>query len=474
MTFKLRSIATATTAAFIMGFGANSIADSTFDLVQALVTKGVLTEEEALPLLKGRENDIQLADSKVKKATKLKISDAIDNATLYGDVRVRYEDRKGNGIPAAPAAATNSEQKRDRARYKVTLGVKTESGDWYTDLVMALGTTGRSDNATFGKTTGSLNDKETLFVKRAMIGYKPTEWLTLEAGRMENPLYTTSMVWDADLTVEGLTEKLKYKVGQAELFGTLGQWAYKGDRIHINSTPATSTTTNELFAFQGGAKYNINDNTSVKAALTYSTISSNNFGKDFTPGLSTVALANNAGVNDLDTIEIPAEINFLTSKNIGVRVFGDYVYNTSGSDRFHKSVLATTKGAARDAVQAAGNDDNAWLLGLAIGSATDLKAFEGNKMAKGDWSARIWYQDVGVYSVDQNATDSDIFDSRVNMKGTVFKAQYNIQDNVLANFTYGHGKRKNNALGTPTGSGNDLGLNLRDFDLIQADLTYKF
>ena len=474
MTFKLRSITAATTAAFIMGFGANAMADSTFDLVQALVQKGVLTEEEALPLLKGRENDIQLADKKVKKAAKLKISDAIENATLYGDVRVRYEDRQGTGIPAAPAAAIDSDQTRGRARYKVTLGVKTESGDWYTDLALAMGASGRSDNATFGKTTGSLNDKETLFVKRAMLGYKATDWLTLEAGRMENPLYTTSMVWDADLTVEGLTEKIKYKVGAAELFGTAGQWAYKGDRSYINSTPVSATTTNELFAFQGGAKYAINDNTSVKAALTYSTVSSNNTGSNFKPGLSTVALANNAGVNDLDTIEIPAEINFMTSSNIGVRLFGDYVFNTSGNTRFNKAVSASKPGAERNAVSAAGNDDTAWMLGLAIGSAKELKDFEANKMAKGDWSARIWYQDVGVYSVDQNAVDSDIFDSRVNMKGTIFKAQYNIQDNVIANFTYGHGTRKNSALGTPTGAGNDLGLNLRDFDLIQADLTYKF
>ena len=483
MTFKLRSIAAATTASLIMGFGANAMADSTFDLVQALVTKGILTEEEALPLLKGRENDIQLADKKVKKATKLKVSDALDNATLYGDVRIRYEDRSGSGIagtiipPATAAVAANADQVRGRARYKLTLGVKTESGDWYTDLAFAMGGSGRSDNATFGKNNGSLNDKEGLNVKRAMLGYKATDWLTVEAGRMENPLYTTPMVWDADLTVEGLTEKVKYKAGDAELFGTLGQWAYKGDRSYTNvaGNPSTAnTTTNELFAFQGGAKYPINDVTSIKAALTYSTISSNNIGADFKPGLSTAVFASNAAVNDLDTIEIPAEINFLTSSNIGIRLYGDYVYNTSGSDRFNKAVLATTAGTARNAVQAAGNDDNAWMLGFVVGSAKDLKSFEGNKMAKGDWSARLWYQDVGAYSVDQNAVDSDIFDSRVNLKGTTFKAQYNIEDNVIANFAYGHATRKNSALGTPTGGGNDLGLNLKDFDLVQLDLTYKF
>jgi hypothetical protein len=113
------------------------------------------------------------------------------------------------------------------------------------------------------------------------------------------------------------------------------------------------------------------------------------------------------------------------------------------------------------------------LLGVAIGSAKDLKAFEGNKMAKGDWSARIWYQDVGAYSVDPNAVDSDFMDSRVNMKGTVLKTQYNIKDNVFVNFAAGHATRKENALGA-AGAANDLALNLKSFDLYQLDLTYKF
>ena len=64
-------------------------------------------------------------------------------------------------------------------------------------------------------------------------------------------------------------------------------------------------------------------------------------------------------------------------------------------------------------------------------------------------------------------------DSRVNMKGTTFKAQYNVQDNVALNFAYGHAKRKNDTFGAG-GSGQDIALNLKDFDLVQFDVTYKF
>ena len=486
MTFKLRSITAATTAALIMGFGANAMADSTFDLVQALVSKGILTEEEALPLLKGRENDIQLADKKVKKATRLKVSDAIDNATLYGDIRIRYENRQGSGFgDLATQGAKSIDQTRERARYKLTLGVKTESGPWYTDLALAMGANGRSDNATFGRSASTnLDDKETVFVKRAMVGWKATDWLTLEAGRTTNPLYTTPMVWDADLNLEGINEQVKYKLGAADLFFTAAQGIYQGDRKNFsaNKTNTGDSVNTELFAFQGGARYGINDNASAKAAITYTTINNSGNGANsksgsrFLPilaGAPNTATNAQARTNDLDTIEVPAEINFMASSNIGIRAFGDYVYNTSGNDRYKNAQAAATAGAQRNAIKAAGNDDTAWMFGVAIGSASDLKAFEGNKMVKGDWSARIWYQDVGVYSVDPNAVDSDFMDSRVNMKGTTFKAQYNIEDNVFVNLAYGHAKRKNGALGA-VGAGQDLALNLKDFDLLQLDLTYKF
>lgn len=469
MNFKLRNMVAATLAgSVLMGFGTSAMADSTFDLVQALVAKGVLTEEEALPLLKGRENDIQTADKKVKKAAKLSVSDAVDNATLYGDIRVRYEDRQGSGV----GAVANVDEKRDRARYKMTFGVKTEAGDWYSDLALAMGATGRSDNATFGSdaTGGDINDKQAVFIKRAVVGYKATDWLTVEAGRMNNPLYTTPMVWDADLNFDGLAEKVNYKMNFTDLFFTAAQAQYQGDRKNF-STPTGDTTTVELFAFQGGAKYTFDDHSSAKAALTYTTYTHNTNATKFSPQLntSTIAAVNatSAGVNDLDTIEIPAEYNYyMGSNSVGVRLFGDYVYNTSGSDRC---------AAAGAAICAKGNDDNAWMLGLLVGSATDYKSFEGNKAAKGDWSARIWYQDVGAYATDPNAGDSDFMDSRVNMKGTVLKAQYNFTDNVYANFAYGHATRKNSALGAAGSSKTqDIALNLNDFDLVQLDLTYKF
>lgn len=61
-----RVVMAALTGSALLGFGSNAMADSTFDLIQALVDKGVLTEEEAMPLMKSRANDEKAAQKKEK------------------------------------------------------------------------------------------------------------------------------------------------------------------------------------------------------------------------------------------------------------------------------------------------------------------------------------------------------------------------------------------------------------------------
>ena len=481
-----KKLAVAVSGAVLLMAGQFALADSTTDIVDALVSKGVLTEEEGKLITKGAQSKAK-ADEKANKS-RINVGSFIDSATLYGDIRVRYEHREGNGV-GATAGIENHEQ-RERGRYKLILGAKTESGDWYSDIAFAMGASGRSDNATFAgastsnQTVAGANGnatKETLYVKRAMLGYKPTEWLSVEAGRIDNPLYTTPMVWDADLQMEGLAEKAKFKFGNTDVFLTAFQSQYLGDRklfdapSNIGAPGASakiSATTNEVLGFQGGLKFPIEDNLTAKAAITYTYYThgrapSATNTATFSPSLGTAAAATaNSTTNDLDPIEIPFEFNYMTGRNIGVRAYGDWVQNMSADARAQNANLGLTGST--------GNDDQAWLLGIVVGSAKDLKGFEGNKLAKGDWQARIWYQETGIWALDQNAVDSDIFDSRINMKGTIVKAQYNFADNVFANFAAGHGVRKNNQYATAFSSGQDLDLNLRKVDLIQADLTYKF
>jgi hypothetical protein len=292
---------------------------------------------------------------------------------------------------------------------------------------------------------------------------------------MANPLFTTEMVWDKDLTFEGVAEKVTYSVGSAELFGNFVQSQYIGDyKGFYPNSAGTDRYTNNLLAFQGGVKFPVTDMISAKAAITYTTYSNNkssgtaaqNIFVPTTTGSGVVAT--NSGTNDLRTIEVPVEVDFKTAGDLSYKLFGDFVYNTSGEDRYNNAIAnATAAGVSATAVRNAGNDDTAWLLGAGVKSAA------GKAPTQGDWEARMWYQDVGVYAVDQNAVDSDFMDSRVNMKGVVLKAQYNVRDNVFVYFAAGQATRKNHGL-TAVGTASDIGLNLNNYQLYQLDLTYKF
>ena len=449
------------------------VVNSTTDIVNALVAKGVLTEEEGALLNKGREGEAAGQAKALKKAGRVTISDAIDNATIYGSVRVREEYRAGSGLSAAN---TTADQRLVRTRGKFEFGAKTTAGKWYSDVAFVTGSdaSARSDNFTFGGGgTNLYNQKESIYLKRAMLGYKPTDWLTLEAGRMANPLYTTQMMWDGDYSVSGATEKFNYTTGNLDLFATLGQWAhYKMERNVLDNISSganpVSPTTGEIYAFQGGAKYAINDRTSAKAALTHYVYGSESGRGIFQPTLkNTGPQITASGVNDLNIYEIPAEVNYMVTDKIGARVYGDYVVNTDADKRASAARIGNANFTDVD--------DTAWMIGLGVASAKDLKSFESNKAKAGDWSGNLWYQEIGLFAVDPALGDSDIFDSRLNFKGVTFKGQYLLEDNVALNVTAAHGSRLNDKYNAVSTSGVDLKLlNLNDFDLLQLDVTYKF
>src|SRR5260221_207334 len=113
------------------------------------------------------------------------------------------------------------------------------SDDFFYGIRLDTGTYGRSawvtmadDNAATAapgtsKAAQSNKSSDTIAVGLAFIGWKPTDWAQVIAGRQTNPLYTTSMVWDPDIAPEGLSEKLNFKLGDnATLFAVAGQYLY--------------------------------------------------------------------------------------------------------------------------------------------------------------------------------------------------------------------------------------------------------
>ena len=108
---KLRHLSVAVSSALLLGFGANAMADSNKDIVNALVSKGVLTEEEGDLLVKGRtmEQDAQAKKEKKAWTNNIKINGYVQNrvttmqsgdegAVLWPDSTGSFgDDRSGSG-----------------------------------------------------------------------------------------------------------------------------------------------------------------------------------------------------------------------------------------------------------------------------------------------------------------------------------------------------------------------------------------
>ena len=78
MNIKLRGLVAATLAGtMLMGFGTSAMADSTDDILNALIAKGVLTEEEGALLQKGRTGEKEAAAAKKDAAVSAKFKDGL-------------------------------------------------------------------------------------------------------------------------------------------------------------------------------------------------------------------------------------------------------------------------------------------------------------------------------------------------------------------------------------------------------------
>ncbi|MEO1956496.1 MAG: porin [Methylophilaceae bacterium] len=100
--FKSRSVAAVISAALAINFSGIALADSTDDIVNALIAKGVLTEEEGFLLLKGRaaEKEIQKkAGSTVtvgKKGLVVKSNDGQYSAKVGGRIHIEAMSHRGD------------------------------------------------------------------------------------------------------------------------------------------------------------------------------------------------------------------------------------------------------------------------------------------------------------------------------------------------------------------------------------------
>lgn len=125
MNARLRSLVAATlSTGFLLGYSLNASADSTEDIVHALVAKGVLTEEEGNLLMKGRAGEKEAAEKKAKSNPTLEVgkkglvvkgADGDFSIKLGGRMHADYSNHTGDeSLAGGREAVDGSEIRRGR------------------------------------------------------------------------------------------------------------------------------------------------------------------------------------------------------------------------------------------------------------------------------------------------------------------------------------------------------------------------
>ncbi len=451
-------------------------ANTTDPLLDLFIKKGFVTQKEAEQVEAEaqslRTNETQMPSM---PPSRWEITKAIKKVELFGDVRLRYEDRSATD----PAGNQIDLQ---RWRYAVRVGLRGDLFDHFyygfrldtsgnpRSSFVTLGTSASSGpyQGPFGKSNAGVN------IGQVYLGWRPWDWLDLTVGKMPNPLYTTPMVWNGNISPEGFAERLKYSVGAVDFFATFGQFLYADFNPEFASAnlglgvqpgaPASAAGGGQqtdnifMFAWQSGFNYHITTNVSAKVAATlynYTGLKASNGttaespyfgdpyvgegayyyyanGGQYAPGFSgyspgtTLKLPNGGygslsfpfnqvGLNHLLVLEVPFELDFKISK-LEAQIFGDFAYNLQGSQR------------AKDAANAYAQIINANLppQGNAVAHSipaqtSDVKAYQigvdlasegGRGLVNGTASRRhAWEIRTYWQHVEQYALDPNLLDT---------------------------------------------------------------
>jgi hypothetical protein len=408
-------------------------------LVNALVKKGVLSNEEAKSISDDLDKQYQATPGGFLSVG----SKAVTGLKLYGDMRLRYEyDHLRN--------ASGDNRERTRYRYRVRVGAEYTFTENFSSG-LRLGT-GQARNSTYGDGgTGnaSYNSNDTLYVDLVYLDWKKAfgaDWLALTAGRMVQPHNLTSnWTWDSDINPDGGVIKL-------------GEWKAT-DHFSIGSTHGAYVWTDQMD--NGFAADGFNDVWLFINQVDFGY----KFGKDWkfrlSPGFVSAIGDGKAGiggttnfndVSDLNVLSVNASLStpFFIKGTKG-SLYGEYGVNLTADDMGER--LLTNHD---------GGDNQYFVIGYKVSAGK----------GKGSWSVDATYAYFEALSWSGALVDSSFNGGKLNGHGFGVQVAYGLTDNITTSVNYRKSWSINDNL---TGSAAaDLGGTQDGTDLVQVDLTWKF
>jgi hypothetical protein len=131
-----------------------------------------------------------------------------------GDIRLRYEGdyfNKNNAIlnnPASPTQILDTRVDQDHALVRARLEADVKIND-QVEADIRLSTGNDKNPLTTNANLGNYFNKADVIFDRAFIDYTPTKDVSILGGIMGNPFFHTDMVWEPDLSFDGLAVNAK-------------------------------------------------------------------------------------------------------------------------------------------------------------------------------------------------------------------------------------------------------------------------
>ena len=354
----------------ILGATSTIFAQDSGALIEVLVRKGIITDQEAEEIRADLVRDFSANSS----AGKVNLSSAVTEFKLSGDVRLRHQSETQAPETASGTSVVTNERSRERFRFRFNGDVLLQKG-WGGGFAFETASAADSGNQTFQ----DANNDYALFLARAYISYQLSPNLSFVGGKMRNPLYTTDLVWDADINPQGVNENYKVVIGEKDTFEVRAMQLIMDDRPETAIGPAGRDAW--LFAQQ--------------AVYTHY------FGKDslgnqvnsliLAPGFmtyndSTIDGADNetpfnGSTRGLFVLTFAGEVNWLNvgGAGKGLKLYWDAGYNLESESRLRAYGLDPNVWD---------DDPLAWLLGVGYGSGTGK--------VQGDYLVKLDYREIGL------------------------------------------------------------------------------
>jgi hypothetical protein len=442
-----RSIASGLASLVLIGVLAAGSAHGQGDaLLQKLVEKGVLSQREA--------NDIRAemgaeAMQTVEAYNKVKVPTWLDALRWNGDLRLRGED----------FSFEDSLKKADRLRFRVRLrlGVEAQFAQWATVGVRLA--SGDGDPVSANQSLTDTFRKKPVMIDAAYVTLQPPgcDFIKVTGGKMNIPMWQPSfnspMVYDYDVTPEGVAEQLQIAFGEKHehrIFANLGEFAVK----------ELSSDANDVyqFDFQGGLEARFGAD--PKAPTLRATAVGGYF---FTDNLTRLKSGDAANLGNT----LAANTNNIA--NIGVvYVRGEVAWMVCPRPFLGTPAIITMSGEY-DENLAHAFDKVAVDRGATVGYTGQIAFGEAKK--KNQWQVAYQYKYLEADAVWDAITDSDWGNGGTDRKGHVVKALYNLQDWWQLGFTAFITRKISDR---PNSGHNTVGVAGEDLLRIEADTVFKF